>query len=424
MNSRFPIFIRPAQPSDIPVLVELGKSADMGVLEGFDTTLVAHFENGKIAGFCRIRIFDNVAYVNPIVTADEAKGQGVGSSLMEAARKTYGELRFVARGSAVPFYYSIGCEEIPWGMICPEVGADCKTCPDFAECNPLPMMMLAEQPQPASHDLCRRPIIGITTDINFDTNLCSTNHEYQSAVWAAGGIPLMVPPMEDSPEYTSAMCNALDGLILSGGGDIDPTEYGQAEHHPELKDVQPQRDRFEISLVQEARKTGLPTLGICRGLQIMNVALGGTLVQHIEDTNLGEAIGAHASAENAMPSHMRLFAEHSQPKPYTSPSHLVRIKGDTKLHDIMSGRAAANNESHDFSIPVNSMHHQAIDYLSPSLTASAYCGAMVEGAEDPNAAFFLGVQWHPEYMENGRPLFAALCQAALMRCETRRASKR
>jgi GNAT superfamily N-acetyltransferase len=137
--------IRPFRPSDEPRLVELGQHEDMGTLVGFDTTLVAEGTGdgaaGTILGFCRLRILDGIAYVNPVVTDPAYRRRGVGEALMNAACEEYGELRFVARGYAVPFYRGLGCTDVDWSAIAPEVASDCDGCTLFGTCHPQPMCM-------------------------------------------------------------------------------------------------------------------------------------------------------------------------------------------------------------------------------------------------------------------------------------------
>ncbi|MGN0077430.1 MAG: GNAT family N-acetyltransferase [Coriobacteriales bacterium] len=135
-----PVFaITPAQPEDEPRLVALGQAEDMGALEGFDTTLVARSAEGAVAGFCRIRVYGGRPHVNPLVTAPAFRRQGVGAQLMREAAATWGELYFVARGNAVPFYNAIGSTPVPWEEIAPEVAGDCDGCPLLAGCHPQPM---------------------------------------------------------------------------------------------------------------------------------------------------------------------------------------------------------------------------------------------------------------------------------------------
>ena len=137
------IRIRPFQPQDQTALVALGQAEDMGTLDGFETTLVAEDRNGRVAGFCRVRIFDGQAYVNPLVTAPEFRHQGIGAKLMHAAGTHWGELRFVARGYAVPFYRSIGSVDAPWSSICEDVASDCDGCTLYPTCHPQPMSYVA-----------------------------------------------------------------------------------------------------------------------------------------------------------------------------------------------------------------------------------------------------------------------------------------
>ena len=153
-----------------------------------------------------------------------------------------------------------------------------------------------------------KPLIGITAEINPATNMCEVNHEYALAVAAAGGTPVMLAPLSDSPSYVEDVLASLDGVLLSGGGDISPRAYGETLRHPSILGVNEQRDYFELQLARRAFVLNMPTLGICRGLQIMNVALGGTLYQ---DLALIEGI----ADEQAL--------LHRQPKPYERGQHEV-----------------------------------------------------------------------------------------------------
>lgn len=248
----------------------------------------------------------------------------------------------------------------------------------------------------------RMPRIGITADIDFESNLCSANHEYADAVWSAGGIPAFVAPIDDSPEYVRNVASSLDALILAGGGDIDPAQYGQNERHSSLIGVNAARDRFEVALTLHARRAGVPILGICRGMQLMNVALGGTLVQDIEEARRQ----SHASPR------FERDVNHCQPKPFSTPTHAVAVLAGTRLHSIMCGSNDGPVDDGGHMLEVNSMHHQSVAKLSDRLLATAYCGSVIEALEDPECDFFLGVQWHPEYLKNGTALFRALIEAA------------
>lgn len=240
-----------------------------------------------------------------------------------------------------------------------------------------------------------KPLIGITAEINPTTNMCEANHEYALAVAAAGGTPVFLAPLSDSPSYIEDVLSPLDGLVLSGGGDIAPRTYGETQAHPSLRDVNEQRDYFELQLARRAFVLDMPTLGICRGLQIMNIALGGTLHQ---DLTLIDEI----SDDDA-----RL---HQQEKPYEKGCHEVDIAPGSLLHAAyLEENAEQSGET--LKLFVNSMHHQAIRDVAPLLEATANCGAVIEAAESRTSTFYVGVQWHPEYSGNATPLFLNFLEA-------------
>lgn len=204
---------------------------------------------------------------------------------------------------------------------------------------------------------------------------------YVEKVVAAGGVPVLLPPL---PGLVEAVLPRLDALIVVGGPDVDPTRYGQerGEH------VQPpslERDAAESNLLVEALDAGLPVLGICRGLQVLNVLRGGTLIQHLPDV-LGHE-------------------EHS-PAPGVYGSHPVQVEPGSRLDDTMP---AAAREA------VPSYHHQAIDELGKGLVVSAWASdGTIEAVEDPSLPYFVAVQWHPEIGEDVS-LFAGLVEAARAR---------
>jgi putative glutamine amidotransferase len=199
---------------------------------------------------------------------------------------------------------------------------------------------------------------------------------YLDKVLASGGVPVVLPAI---PGISGAVPR-LDGLLLVGGGDLDPGRYG-AVPHPRTDRAFPARDDAELTLIHEALRLGLPLLGVCRGLQLLNVALGGTLHQHIPDIIGHEG---HAVGEGE-------FARHD-----------VRLRPDSTL-----ARAAGRE-----TLNIASLHHQAIDRLGTGLTASAWSDdGLIEAVELEGRAFVVGVQWHPETDED-LTLFTALTAAA------------
>ena len=213
---------------------------------------------------------------------------------------------------------------------------------------------------------------------------------YVEAVLAAGGIPIVLPPQEG---HSRELLDAIDALLLSGGGDVAPARFGDDAVHPATYGVSPLRDRFEIDLIHEAIERDLPVLGICRGIQVLNVALGGTLVQDVPDQFRHSEVVHRQNDAGLSPDDI------GHDVAIVPGTLLARVAGDVPTQGV------------------NSYHHQAIRDLAPPLrvTATAPDG-IVEGVELPGRDFILGVQWHPELMferhgEQLRP-FAALVQAA------------
>jgi putative glutamine amidotransferase len=227
-------------------------------------------------------------------------------------------------------------------------------------------------------------LIGITA--------CGKIEDYRQAVIHVGG---EVRILERSMTPVDAL-NGIGGLLLPGGGDVEPARYGE-EPHPSLVDVEPLRDEFEIALVREARSRNLPIFAICRGLQVLNVAFGGTLVQDIPSQVPGAL-----EHRLAVPPH-EAFAL----------AHEVWIDKDTKLARLMSERLGGAD-----TCDVNSRHHQAVKQVAPNFNVSATApDGVVEAIEDPSAPFCLAVQWHPEnFWRTGefRPLFETFVETAQM----------
>ena len=232
------------------------------------------------------------------------------------------------------------------------------------------------------------PVIGITCvvqPVNEKPTACLGDF-YVQAVLAAGGVPVILPT--DIPADHVADClDRLDGLIISGGGDIDPALYGQALH-PQAGQPDPARDSFELAAARYAFEKGMSTLGICRGVQVMAVATGGTLWQDIP-SQLPESL-THRYPSDVQPHEF----------------HPVTVAEGSRLAAIMG------SEDH----PVNSFHHQAVQSLGDGLQACAWTPDGVIEAIEAEDRFFLGVQWHPERLvqrdEKALALFKALMEAA------------
>jgi putative glutamine amidotransferase len=230
--------------------------------------------------------------------------------------------------------------------------------------------------------MSRKPVIGITTYLTparfgaWEEETALIPAAYVRAIEAAGGRPLLVPPSTDGIDET---LDRLDGLLFSGGSDLDPELYGQ-EVHAETNEIVPERDRAEIALLRAALERDMPVLAVCRGSQVLNVALGGDLVQHLPDV-VGDEKHKHTPGQ---------FADHD-----------VELEAGTRVQEILGDHA-----------PVKSHHHQGYGKLGTGLRESARADdGTIEALEDPERRFAIGVLWHPEAGEDFA-LFEALVEEA------------
>ncbi len=241
----------------------------------------------------------------------------------------------------------------------------------------------------------RLPTIGITCTIfQRDQNQrppdTGQNQSYVDAVIRAGAAPLLIPNVTDRA-LLRTLYGRLDGLLLSGGGDIDPTYYGEARHE-KCGLPSPERDETELALIRWAVEDGMPLLAICRGIQVLNVALGGTLYQDIE----AQAPGAERHSWS--PGYPRDYIAHS-----------VSIEPQTRLAHIVGADP----------LPVNSFHHQSVKDVAPGLTVTARApDQIIEAVEANGHAFVVGVQWHPEGLASSDTRAQGLFDALVTVCRT------
>jgi len=233
-----------------------------------------------------------------------------------------------------------------------------------------------------------QPVIGLTLDHEPPGGWSkfpwyAIRENYCNAVRHADGLPILLP---HDPEAAADYVDRIDGLIITGGGfDVDPALFGAETRHSTVK-TKDRRTAFELAATRIALRRDMPVLGICGGQQLLNVALGGTLIQHIPD-----------EVPDALP--------HRQPNSRDEPGHDVRVIAGTLLHCIAGAEHLA----------VNSAHHQAVKAAGPGVVIDAVAGdGVVEGIEDPRRRFCLGVQWHPEFEigEADRRIFRAFVEAA------------
>ena len=238
-----------------------------------------------------------------------------------------------------------------------------------------------------------RPLVLISTgtnvvDLGLRRENVVTGRNYAQAVLAEGGLPMLAAVVD--PDAAGDYLARSDALLLSGGADIDPVRFGQPPH-PDLGVVDPERDAFEIALYRAARAAGKPVLGVCRGIQLINVAEGGSLHQHVPALGRG--------------------VQHSQADKGGRPHHRVTLAAGSRLRDALGADAAF----------VNTYHHQGLDRLGTGLRPVAHAeDGLVEAVEATSGAWLLGVQWHPEMSYAGHPdqrapfaSFLEACRAAV-----------
>lgn len=233
----------------------------------------------------------------------------------------------------------------------------------------------------------KSPMIGVTADVSSDGHLY-LRHQYVESIVRAGGAPVIIATQGGERAAVDAL-GFLDGVLLTGGADIDPARYGR-KREPETARIVCERDAVEIAFAREAIRRSLPLLAICRGGQLVNVIYGGTLCQDIEK-HLGIAACVHNQKED-----------------YAVCTDTVSVADGSLLQTIVGKK----------SIDVNSRHHQCIEKLGVGLRLNAVSshGGIVEGFEDPALAFLLAVQWHPEMLaaehSEAQALFNGLIAAA------------
>lgn len=235
----------------------------------------------------------------------------------------------------------------------------------------------------------RKPLIGLTPSHDTENDDLKMRPTYMRALKAAGAIPVVMP-LEVSDEDLRQLAKTMDGFLFTGGPDVHPFLFGE-ETLTHCNNVSAARDQMEISLLPLVLELKKPVLGICRGIQVLNIALGGNIWQDIP-----------SQVERDFP------LAHSQPFYYTIPCHTVSLAENSLLAQITGTD----------SLKVNSMHHQAVKDLAPGLTASAHSpDYLIEALEMPGYPFFIGVQWHPEYLweknEEAFRLFQAFVKACI-----------
>jgi len=233
----------------------------------------------------------------------------------------------------------------------------------------------------------RSPVVGVTLDAEPPGGYSvypwyALRASYAAALAQAGAVPLGLP---HHPELAEAMLDRIDALVVTGGAfDVDPALYGAGETHPTVS-LRAGRTQAEMALLRGALARDMPVLGICGGEQLLAVALGGTLIQHIPDS-IADALA------------------HEQPNPRHEPGHEIRIEPGTRLHAMVGART----------MRVNSAHHQAVASAGTGIASAWAPDGVIEAIEDPSRSFCLGVQWHPEFLidPGDARIFAAFVAAS------------
>jgi putative glutamine amidotransferase len=232
----------------------------------------------------------------------------------------------------------------------------------------------------------RRPVVGLTTYLEqvqsdgWDVPAGYLSSNYFEGVISAGGVAVLLPPQPVDPEIVNSVLDGLDALLITGGYDLDPATYGQ-QPHPTTDQPRTVRDAFEFALLRGALDRGLPVLGICRGVQVLNVAFGGTLHQHLPEVLGHKGHRAGGGVFTRLP---------------------VRTVGGTRLAALLGESAEGP-----------CYHHQAIDKVGEGLVVSAWDrDGVVEALELPGDSFVVAVQWHPEQSLDDLRLFTAIVDAA------------
>jgi putative glutamine amidotransferase len=234
-----------------------------------------------------------------------------------------------------------------------------------------------------------KPIIGISCSWNEEKGHYFLGGMYAGAVEAGGGLPIPLV-YSRSDDDLKRICSAVNGLILSGGGDVDPVYFGE-DPIPAGGDICPDRDQFEIRLARQAMAANIPILGICRGMQVLNIAAGGDIYQDI-DSQLGQMI------------------KHFQQAPRWHPTHEIMVEEGTLLASIWGTGV----------MRVNSFHHQAVRNPAPGFVISARSpDGLAEAIESADLRFLLGIQCHPETLWNRQPVFLTLFEKLVLAAKMR-----